>query len=74
MKALYRSLLRNLFNQSSISINLFDYLGPRNKREEEKPKLDDEPKGYDQKETDEREVNKNNPEPIGDDGGHEEKN
>ena len=48
---------------------MFDYLGPRNKREDEKPKSDIEPKGYNQKETDEREVNKNNPEPVGDDGG-----
>ena len=53
---------------------MFDYLGPRDKREEEKPKIEEEPKGYDQKETDEREVNKNNPEPVGDDGGREENN
>ena len=50
---------------------MFDYLGQRNKREDEKPKLDDEPKGFDQKENDEREVIKNNPEPVGDDVGRE---
>ena len=45
-------------------------LGPRNKREDDKQKLaDDDAKEYESKENDEREVNKQNPEPTGNDDG-----